>query len=83
MAIELAMAMESVEKDTLYLRGTQESTFVYSQSDTVTDKSTGCRPQTLVCYRCGGNHLAPRCRFLDEECRLCKKTGHIAKVFRS
>ena len=80
MAIELAMAIESAEKDTLHMRGTQESTVVYSQSDTVTGKSTGSRPQTLVCYRCGGNHLAPCCCFLDAECRLCKKTGHIAKV---
>ena len=57
-ALKLAMAMESAEKDTLYLRGTQESTVLYSQSDTVIDKSTGRRPQTLICYRCGGNHLA-------------------------
>ena len=77
------MAMESAEKDTLHLRGTQETTVLHSQSDTVTDKSTGRRPQTLVCYRCGGNHLATCCHFLDAECRLCKKTGHIAKVCRS
>ena len=77
------MAMESAEKDTLHLKGTQESTVLYNQSHTVTDISTDRRPQTLVCCRCGGNHLAPRCRFLDVECRLCKKTGHIAKVCHS
>ena len=56
---------------------------LYSQNDTVTDKSTGRRPQTLVGYRCGGNHLAPRCHFLDAECSLCKKTDHIAEVCSS
>ena len=53
---------------------------MYSQSDSVTNKSTGLRPQTLVHYRCGGNHWAPCCHFLDAECKLCKKTGHIAQV---
>lgn len=34
----------------------------------------------IVCYRCGGNHLAPQCSFIDAICRACKKKGHIAKV---
>ena len=36
-----------------------------------------------ICYRCGGPHLAPQCKFCNAECRRCKKIGHIAKVFRS
>lgn len=36
-----------------------------------------------TCHRCGGPHLAPNCRFVNEKCLLCGKTGHIAKVCRS
>ena len=30
-----------------------------------------------------GSHLTPACRFINEKCRACGKTGHIAKVCRS
>ena len=36
-----------------------------------------------TCHRCGGQHLAPQCKFLDAICRACGKKGHIAKVCRS
>ena len=35
------------------------------------------------CYRCGGKHLAPQCRFKSEQCHSCGKRGHIAKVCQS
>ena len=35
------------------------------------------------CYRCGGKHLASQCRFKSEECHICHKRGHIAKVCQS
>ena len=44
------------------------------------DKGTD-KPKS--CYRCGGKHLAPQCRFKSEVCRSCGKTGHIAKVCRT
>uniref|UniRef100_A0A1X7VAQ5 CCHC-type domain-containing protein n=1 Tax=Amphimedon queenslandica TaxID=400682 RepID=A0A1X7VAQ5_AMPQE len=36
-----------------------------------------------TCHRCGGPHLAPACRFINEKCRACGKTAHIAEVCRS
>ena len=36
-----------------------------------------------TCYRCGGPHLAPSCRFIHEKYKSCGKTGHIAKVCHS
>ena len=44
------------------------------------------RPQNhsvVSCYRCGGPHLANKCRFITEKCHSCCKTGHISKVCRS
>lgn len=37
----------------------------------------------VTCYRCGGNHLAPNCRFIEAVCRECNKKGHLARVCRS
>ena len=36
-----------------------------------------------TCYRCGGPHLAPPCRFKETICRFCTKKGHDEKVCRS
>ena len=36
-----------------------------------------------TCYRCGGPHLANKCRHKDTQCRYCKKKGHLAKVCRA
>ena len=39
-------------------------------------------PKKIVCYRCGGVHLAPDCKFKNAECHMCKKVGHIARACR-
>ena len=33
--------------------------------------------------RCGGNHLAPVCKFKEYKCHSCGKVGHLANVCRS
>ena len=38
---------------------------------------------TIVCYRCGGPHLAPACKFKETQCLYCKKEGHLARVCRA
>ncbi|CAG9136383.1 unnamed protein product [Plutella xylostella] len=35
------------------------------------------------CYRCAGLHPAARCSFVNVECFVCGKKGHIAKVCKS
>ena len=35
------------------------------------------------CYRCGGKHAAPKCKFKSAKCYKCSKVGHIASVCRS
>ena len=37
----------------------------------------------VECYRCGGNHYATKCKFIDADCRKCGKKGHLARVCRS
>ena len=38
--------------------------------------------QAGSCYRCDGQHDPQNCRFLNEQCRYCKKRGHIARQRR-
>ena len=35
------------------------------------------------CYRCGGKHAAPKCKFNSAKCYKCSKVGHLASVCRS
>lgn len=36
----------------------------------------------LACYRCGGDHMARDCRFINEKCHGCGKKGHVKKMCR-
>ena len=37
----------------------------------------------VVCFRCGGPHLAPKCTVTDAECKYCKKKGHLERVCKA
>ncbi|KAJ8385583.1 hypothetical protein AAFF_G00184450 [Aldrovandia affinis] len=43
---------------------------------------SGAAP-AVVCFRCGGNHVAADCRFVDAVCHNCHKRGHLARKCRS
>ena len=34
------------------------------------------------CDRCGGNHHEQTCKYTNEQCHWCKKTGHIIRMCR-
>ena len=46
---------------------------------------SGRRDHHITCYRCGGNHLAPACKFqkAEQECSIGKKKGHIARMCKA
>ena len=62
--IELATAIELSTKDAAHLH--KSSTQQVHKLDS--DKETS---RKITCYRCGGPHLAPQCRFVDAVCQAC------------
>ena len=82
-AIEIAIAMESADRNARDLQKTQHPQTVNVLKYQSPSKAPDRNAQTVECYRCGGAHLATDCRFKDSECRWCKKKGHIARVCRS
>ena len=87
-AIALVQAVEIAEKGAKDLHtSTPLSTDLHKLNQGATlpseSKPRKANKNNPVCYRCGGKHLATNCRFKSEDCRLCGKQGHIAKVCRS
>ena len=95
-ALDLSQAVEAAEKNSKLL---QNSKPAESQSDqgklnytkrgqkmsssTDSGAASGSGNGPIACYRCGGPHLAPECKFKEVFCRFCKKKGHLAKVCRA
>ena len=70
-AYELAVAMESAEKDATDLQ--RAVSVHYVQPD---------KRSSTLCTRCGGNHSSATCRFKEATCFSCSKKGHLARVCR-
>ena len=52
-------------------------------SSTDSGAASGSGNGPIACYRCGGPHLAPECKFKEVFCTFCKKKGHLAKICRA
>ena len=76
-AIDLAIGMEIADKNAWDLQKPESTNHVYK-----IDHKNRSQPvlEGVKCYRCGGNHKAPQCRFKEAICHACKKRGHLAKV---
>ena len=87
--LQLALAMETAERDTHQLSSTRETPVMYHSHNNSAGRARESRsrnpssPSTRACHRCGAtDHLAPECRFIKAECRSCKKIGHLERVCR-
>ena len=82
-AVEIALAMESAERNARDLQKSQHPQAVNVLKNHSPTTAPHQKTRTVECYRCGGAHLATECRFKDTECRLCKKKGHLPRVCHS
>ena len=84
-ALQLAMSIESADHDSKVLANKQEAPLPmhYHSGKKSSTKKDSPQFKKIVCVRCGGNHLAPVCKFKEYRCRSCGKVGHLAKVCRS
>jgi hypothetical protein len=87
-AVETALAMETVSKDTEELKQSRPVNKVYGPRGRGRGKGGNTRlpdnPHKRTCGRCGGNsHDSDDCRFRSETCHACGRKGHIQRVCRS
>ena len=75
--------MESADRNAKDLQKTQHPQAVNALKHQSPFSAPPTSTKTFECFRYGGAHFATSCHFKDSECRLCKKKGHIARVYRS
>ena len=68
--------MEMTDKNTLEFRSVSAS----DDSQGIVDKLETGNTKEPSCYRCGGKHAAPKCKFKSAKCYKCSKVGHLASV---
>ena len=78
-ALKISQALEAAERQVKDLLGPAQ---VHQVRRTM-DRRPARSSSEVPCYRCGGPHPSPTCRFKDAECRYCHKIGHLAKVCRT
>ena len=85
-AVSLAVSTEAALANAKQLMGEPEDN--RKQENVYRVPTINRRPssfnQERICYCCGGKgHLKPDCTYLEYECNICKKRGHLAKICRA
>lgn len=80
-AFEIALSMETAEKDTQQLRGYDSRPGEVHKVDARAARNSDQRGKT--CYRCHGKDHSPQvCHFKEAKCHNCGKIGHIKRACR-
>ena len=84
-ALKLAQAAEASEQDAKKLTGGSPQQPFQDNNPDLHYTTSSRRPEgtPVSCYRCGGPHLAPKCKYKEIICNFCRKKGHFARVCRS
>ena len=81
-ALELALALETADKDALTLKGANGTGTQPVLSMQAKPRGKDNASTNVTCYRCNGKHMASVCRFKEAQCHSCGKKGHISKACR-
>ncbi|CAL1608164.1 unnamed protein product [Knipowitschia caucasica] len=88
-ALKIAQAIETANRDVRDLQPTLDSaagkdaTPMTVHKVGTENKRQSKRGVPSDCYRCGGDHFARDCRFINEKWHGCGKKGHVKKMCRS
>jgi hypothetical protein len=88
-ALKVALAIETANRDVRDLQlkivegvGSNVSNQLLVHNVESNHKWQG-KATPFTCYRCGGEHMARDCRFVNEKCHGCGKKGHLKRVCKS
>ena len=87
-ALKIATSMETAVKSSGELANQMAKEDVNSEKSTTVNRVDSRSQRNQQSFKqelgqCGGKHDPQQCKFLEADCFLCKKRGHIARKCRS
>ncbi|KAG1662192.1 hypothetical protein GQR58_021058 [Nymphon striatum] len=80
-AHNISLSMFVAEQNVREIRNTSEEVNFLNRKKTPSSNRASWENTSfgkkVICYRCGGDHKAPGCKFLNSKCYKCGKMGHI------